>query len=99
MPIINEEFWNEIIKNNTDPYGSYIVNMARYAMEYLDEHEEPLHFGYYPDMLTSHGILCKADEDLGNLGATGAQAGYAVSIVSKCHSRGEEFYESYHKKA
>ena len=91
MPIINEELWNDCVENNDDHYGGACVKVARRVMELLDEDETELHTGYHPDIHTPHGLICKADEDTNAGGITGFMAGAVASMVSQCHSRGEEF--------
>lgn len=95
MPIIDQASLDEWFKNNTDPYGKCICEVAKRAMEILDEDQTPLHNGYHPDIHTAHGILCKADKDIKAGGITGCMAGCAAQMVVKCHSRGEEFRRSH----
>ena len=93
--IKNKEFWDTWVKNNQDPYGRCCVNVARRVMEILDEDSTPLHAGYFPDLNTPHGIICKADEDVQAGGITGAMAGAVCAMVVSCHSRGDEFKSMY----
>ena len=91
MNLKNEEAWNKWVEINDDPYGCCCVNVARRVMELLDETKEPLHPGYAPDLLTPHGLICKADEDIQAGGITGFMAGAVAQMVATCHERGEEF--------
>lgn len=81
MPITNKKDWNKWVENNSDPYGKACVDVARRVMEILDEVEE----------FDTHKIICQADDDIESGGITGFMAGCVASMVSKCHSRGEEF--------
>lgn len=83
--------WNKWVENNTDPYGAACIKVAKRVMELLDEDATPLHMGYHPDVHTTHGIICKADEDTNAGGITGFMAGCVAEIVCTCHERGEEF--------
>jgi hypothetical protein len=96
MPIINKEKWNEYIEvNSKNGYSDCCVKVSERVMEILDEDDAPLHKGYYPDMQTAHGIICKADDDIDAGGITGFMAGAVAQMVKSCHSRGSEFWDSY----
>jgi len=95
MPITNQEKWDEYVRANDDPYGGCCVNVARRVMELLDEDDTPLHNGYNPDPHTAHGLICKADDDIGAGGITGFMAGCVAQMVAICHSRGDEFRKSH----
>ena len=82
MPITNTEFWDKQIEVNTDGYGKAVVDVARRAMEILDEE---------PGAINCHKLLCRADDDIKAGGITGFMAGAAASVIGKVHSRGEEF--------
>jgi len=88
MPIINEKHWNEWVKNNDDPYGKCCVDVARRVMEILDA--EPGDFDAYE-------LVYRADEEIKTGGITGFMAGAAASMISHCHSRGEEFRKKWNK--
>jgi len=94
MKLKDKKAWAEWEKNNQDPYGKACVDVARRVMELLDEDETPLHNGYYPEMHTAHGLICKADDDINAGGITGFMAGYVAQMVTKCYERGEEFRRS-----
>lgn len=76
--IINQKKWDKYVEINKDAYGKACVDVARKVMEYLDKEKD----------FDCHELLCRADEedDL-----TGFMAGCIASMVSECHSRGEEF--------
>jgi len=88
--ITNQALWQSWQEKNKDFYGVCCINVARRAMEILDEDLTPLQ-GYYPDVHTPHGIICRADDDIGAGGITGFMASCVESIIIHCHSRGEEF--------
>ena len=87
MPIVFQEDWDEWVKNNQDPYGKAYVDVARRVMEILDEVNE-----FDPDE-----IISQADEEVGAGGITGFMAGCVASMVSHCHSRGDEFRRAWNK--
>lgn len=87
MPITNKKVWGKCVKNNTDPYGGACINVARRVMELLDEVED----------FDTHKIICQADDESGAGGITGFMAGAVASMVSQCHSRGEEFRHLWNK--
>ncbi len=82
MPIVDTEFWVKQVTANTDDYGGAVIKVARRVMELLDEE---------PGDFNCHEIICRADDEAGADGITGFMAGAAASIISRCHSRGEEF--------
>lgn len=84
MPIINVETWKSWVKANDDDYGKACVDTARQAMVILDEG---------PSDFDCHSLVCRAaDEALGkDAGITGFMSGMVAVMISKCHSRGEEF--------
>ena len=91
----NEKLWNDYVSKNKDPYGGVCVKVAKRVMELLDEDETPLHNGYYPDIHTAHGLICKADDDTNAGGITGFMAGAVAKMVFDCHKRGDEFRKSH----
>jgi len=97
MKLKDEKRWDEYVKKNTDPYGECCVNVARRVMELLEERSEPLRHGYHPDLDTPHGLICKADNDIGAGGITGFMAGAVAAMVSECHERGEEFRKAWNE--
>lgn len=97
MPIIDQEKLDVWIKSNTDAYGGCCVAVAKEVMRMLDIENEPLIKGYYPVKNTAHGMICRADDNIEAGGITGFMAGAVAQMVRQCHSRGEEFWNSYHK--
>ena len=93
----NEKLWNEYVEKNNDSHGACCVNVAKRVMQILEEDSTPLHDGYFPDIHTPHGIICKADEDIKG-GISGFQAGCVATMVSNCHERGEEFRKIWNKE-
>lgn len=81
MPIKDKKAWDKCQENNKDSYGGACVNVARRVMEILDE----------VDKFDPHDIICRANKETETGGITGFMAGAVASIVSECHSRGEEF--------
>lgn len=77
--------WNEWVEKNTDPYSKACVDVAREVMRMMDEMPEG------PLPVTPHDLICKADDAIKAGGLTGFMAGAVASMVSACHSRGEEF--------
>jgi len=90
MPITKLEDWQAWVDNNQDPYGKCCIDVARKVMEFLDEEPNtPIekgegHFGV-------SGLINRADESIKAGGITGFMAGAVATMVSHCHSRGEEF--------
>ncbi len=95
MELKDKARWDEYVKTNTDPYGKACVDVARRAMEILDQDQTPLKNGYFPDIHTSHGIICKADMETNAGGITGFMAGCVAQMVFECHERGDEFRKSH----
>jgi hypothetical protein len=87
--LINKDALQKSINANQDEYGAACVNVAINVMKYLDDFDDDFNIGYHPDMTTPHGIICKCDDQGG---ITGAMAGFARNIVSKCHILGWKFY-------
>jgi hypothetical protein len=82
MPITNETDWAKCVKNNEDPYGKCCVDVAREVMRLLDGR---------PGDFDTNKIICEADDKIATGGITGFMAGAVASMVSGCHSRGDEF--------
>ena len=85
MPIIMQDNGNEFVEKNKDPYGKACVDVARGVMEILDNQE----------VFDPHAIICQADKDSEAGGITGFMAGCVASMVSQCHSRGNEFRKAW----
>jgi hypothetical protein len=82
MPITDEKLWNSWVKANKDPYGKCCVDVARHVMEILDKE---------PGDFDCDKLIDRADREIKAGGITGFMAGCVASMVSKSHSRGEEF--------
>jgi hypothetical protein len=95
MPISNNVLWKDYLNKNQDGYGGACMKVAGRVMELLDSDPTPLHNGYYPDIYTAHGLICKADDDVHAGGITGFMASCVAQMVSTCHSRGDEFRKSH----
>ena len=82
MPIINEKGWEKTVKANDNPYGKTCVDVARRAMEILDSEIWDI---------DCYGLIYLASRDVKAGGIIGYMAGAVASMISKFHSRGEEF--------
>ena len=91
----NLKRWQEYEAKNTDDYGKACVDVARKVMEFLDKDKTPLHNGYFPDIHTAHGLICKADDAINAGGITGFMAGCVAQMIFECHERGDEFRKSH----
>lgn len=87
--LINKDALQKSIDANQDGYGGACVNVTINVMKHLDSFEGEFNIGYNPDMTTSHGIICKCDDQGG---ITGFMAGAARNIVAQCHVLGWKFY-------
>lgn len=87
--IKDKKIWQSWVKANKDPYGKCCVDVAREVMKLLDDEN-------HKDFDT-HKIVCEADDNVKAGGITGFMAGCVASMVSKCHSRGEEFRKKWNK--
>jgi hypothetical protein len=83
MPITNPTEWDKWIETNQDDYGGACIQVARRAMEILDEEPD--------SKIDCRALICRADQESGAGGITGFMAGAVASMISRCHSRGEEF--------
>ena len=86
--LINKEALQDSINKNQDSYGFACVKVAINTMKYLDDFKEDFNIGYSPDMTTTHGIMCKCDDE----GITGFMAGAARNIIATCHALGWKYY-------
>lgn len=83
MPIIKKEDWEEWVKINAkDPYSKCCTDIAKKVMELLDDNDH--------EQFNANDIVGEADRLL-DAGITGFMSGCVAQMVSKCHSRGEEF--------
>ena len=98
LKLKNEKLWKEYESKNKDAYGKACVDVARKVMQLLDKTTKPLKNGYFPDLQTAHGLICKAHNDIKAGGITGFMATSVASMIYYCHERGEEFFKSYQNK-
>lgn len=82
MPIVDQEAWQSWVDANKDAYGKCCVDVARRVMDILDKESGDF---------DCHKIICRADDEIEAGGITGFMAGCVAAMVSKVHSRGEEF--------
>jgi hypothetical protein len=82
MPVIDTDAWQSWVDANKDAYGKCCVDVARRVMRFLDGE---------PGEFDCHDLITRADTDIEAGGITGFMAGAVAAMVSKCHSRGEEF--------
>lgn len=85
--IKNQKLWDEYVSKNNDPYGKCCVDVAREVMRILDEGND----------FDVHKIICDADDNINAGGITGFMAGCVARMISKCHSRGEEFNDKWNE--
>jgi len=88
MAIIKQEEWKQCEEKNDNPYGKCCVDVARQVMKILDDE---------PEDFDTHKIICRAEEEIGEDGLTGFMVGCIAQMVSRCHSRGEEFRRKWNK--
>jgi hypothetical protein len=79
----------QIVINSGDGYSNACVQVAINVMKYLDEHPTEYEIGYYPNMNTTHGIICHCDDQGG---ITGFMASAARNIVAVAYKDGWKFY-------
>ena len=84
MPITDAAQWTRYVEANKDSYGGACVRVAEKVMRLLDERPE-----MNADALVHEAALGE--------GITGFMAGCVASMVSKVHSRGEEFRKSWNR--
>lgn len=89
MPIIKQKEWDKCVSINQDPYGKCCIDVARKAMEILDNE---------PDDFDCHSLICRADDEIDAGGITGFMAGCVAQMISELHSRGEEFRKKWNKE-
>lgn len=86
MPIVKQEDWQACVNANTDPYGKCCIDVAREVMRMLDGRDGPC---------DANALVNEADKAINAGGITGFMAGAVASMVSRVHSRGEEFRRSW----
>lgn len=69
-----------------------IQDVAREVMRMLDADLTPV------TKDTVHGLVCTADDNIKCGGITGFMAGAVATMVSQCHSRGEEFRRAWNSE-
>ena len=87
--LINKKLLQEAIDTNKDAYSKACFDVAINVMQYLDNFEGDFNIGYYPDLTTPHGIICKCDNQGG---ISGFMAGAARNIVIWSYVSGWKFY-------
>lgn len=88
--IKDKKIWNSWEKaNEKDSYGKCCVDVARETMRLLDDEK---HKDFDPNK-----IICEADDNIKAGGITGFMAGCIAGMISKCHSRGEEFKKKWNE--
>ena len=90
MPIKRLDLWEIQMTHNTDPYGKAIVDVAREVMRILD-----MKASEDASSFNASDLVIQADKNIDAGGLTGFMAGAVSSIVSRVHSRGEEFRKSW----
>ena len=85
MPIVDEKVWKEYEDKNKDPYGGCCVKVAREVMRLLDEREE----------FNASDLISEVSKNVDSGGITGFMTGAVATMVAQCHSRGEEFNDSW----
>jgi len=80
MKLKDEKAWKKWEESNQDSYGKCCIDVARRVMEILDKGEP----------FDAQEIVSQANKEL-DTGITWFQAGCVASMVSRCHSRGEDF--------
>lgn len=92
MPITDNDKWNKWVeRNQDDPYSKCCVDVAREVMRILDDTIE-LTGNLQLDV---HPLICQAAKNIDSGGITGFMAAMVAEMVSKCHSRGEEFRKAW----
>lgn len=82
MKLANDDHWEEWKKNNTDPYGSFII---RYAERWADMMEQKM-----CDGAALSDIAKQTSHDADTEGITGFMYGCAVNILADSWAYGEE---------
>jgi hypothetical protein len=87
MNLRDAEAWKRYEEANDDEYGRCCVDVARRAMEILDN-EKPF---------SPSNIISRASREL-NAGISGFMAGAVAEMISRCHERGEEFRQLWNEE-
>lgn len=89
MKLHPEEWQKEIADTKDDPYTSAIVRVAEKVMDLMEaKGDEPF---------DAHELMLQANKELDE-GITGNMSGFIAYLVSKYHSRGDEFKSSWNKR-
>jgi len=91
MPITYQADWDKWVGANQDPYGKCCVDVARHAMNILDERGE---VGDPDQLITDAENRLPEHEQ----GITGFMAGAVAAMISGCHSMGDEFRRAWNLK-
>lgn len=84
---LKKEFENWAEKNS-DSYGKSCVDVARRAMEILDDGKD----------FETHSLIVRSDKDVhGESELTGYMAGVVASAIRYFHERGDEFGKKWNK--
>lgn len=86
--IAKQERFRELEADNQDEYGKPCVDVARRAMELLDDRP-----GDIQAIKLVLDAMREIDESL-----SGFQTGVVASVISECDSRGEEFKTAWNKE-
>jgi len=91
-----KKIWQSWVKANKDPYGKCCVDVAREVMKLLDDGK---HEDFDPNKIITEAEnkLIERKEMTEEEGITGFMAGCIAQMISKCHSRGEEFKKKWNE--
>ena len=94
--IKDKKIWDSWVKANKDPYGKCCVDVAREVMELLDDGK---HEDFDPNKIITEAEnkLIEEKKMREEDGITGFMAGCIAQMISKCHSRGEEFRKKWNE--
>ena len=88
--IKDKKIWESWVKANKDPYRKCCVDVARKVMELLDD-EKHGDFDTNKIIIEAENKLIEEKKVREEDGITGFMAGCIAQMITKCHSRGEEF--------
>lgn len=87
--IKDRKIWESWVKANKDPYRKCCIDVARGTMKLLDDEK-------HKDF-DANKIISEADDNIKAGGITGFMAGCIAQMITKCHSRGEEFKKKWNE--
>ena len=88
--IRNKKLWKAYVDKNKDFYSKAVVDVAREVMRLLDDRK-------HKDFSASN-IIIEANKNIDTGGGiTGFQAGCVAQIITRCHSKGNEFRKKWNK--